>query len=650
MLFSLFNSDKEKKLDAALKKIEFVRPTEAQKNLMRSDILRAISTQHHQESLGFAHLVRSMKKIGAEVTPHVHFRAMLRQKLMAIAEFSTRNFTHVFARLFHNHRKLWTGSIAVFFAFTLIFNFALDVERADAQYRTVLEDVFGEVTIIRNGQIIKGEKQLNLRADDVVQTSEGSYAVIRYLDQSLTRLDEGTNVKISRLFIDSQNTSSTIVDVILYKGRIWTRVVNLHDESAHFSVRAQNTTAVAKKKAAFDVRIADDLNGGGSKVKVSAIENQVDVQVSTKQKLVQTTLLKGYSAETTDDNYSQPKINNDEDEEEEEREWIATNLVKDAEYIENVKEESKKQRLDKIPNVLQGAAESTEIALTFDDFDKQMKILDAALQKLPRAELLIERGRHRNATRLLQEFEAELQTSLAWIQKYDLQYPLKANALKRKMNTLLADVEKQLALLLPDDPAYDVKRTVSEAKVSVSSGWKERVQRKLDLADTMLEDARDLLKKGDKKRTAEQVELYSQIIADVAADVKDAPEENRDEVINEILERKAQELKTLEEISAPNADEPLIDVLLQAIDPQADIDQKLLETSLQKTLSEAKALTLEKLSEAIIEAQKQPAADEAIQKIEDVELNGKQLLDVELSPTSITIQSGGDVVNVRQGE
>ena len=153
-------------------------------------------------------------------------------------------------------RLRFLGAVLTLAVFIIgFFNFAFTPYKASAAAATTLDEIIGSVVIIRDSQAITVKPGFVLKIDDVIKTGKDSQAVIKFLDQSVSRLSENTEVQISKLFINPLNKTETLVEIVLNRGRLWNRVVNLIDDFSHFQVKAGDTGG-GKKKAAFDVEMA----------------------------------------------------------------------------------------------------------------------------------------------------------------------------------------------------------------------------------------------------------------------------------------------------------------------------------------------------------------------------------------------------------
>lgn len=676
-------------LERKLKECCNIQISREQRTQIKKEILLFITNQKPKEAPNelfiFAYFLEKIKVLAAQVRPSEFFRILLREKLINFADFQRVSFRSLFPK---RYRKVFTMVLLVIFVATLFFNFPFRIDRAEASLMTILEEVHGEVIVIREGQEIAASPSFLLKTQDIVRTGKNSKAVIRFLDQSVSRLDEETEVKISTLFINPVNKTETIVELVLNRGRLWARVINLINDFSRFQIKAENTLAVAKKKAAFNVSVSPKR-----KAKVAAIQNRVDLSVATDSKVVETTLIKGFSAEVKTHAISSPRIR-PEQTEGKDTSWIAENLAKDELYIETVKKENQeklKEQVKVAPGnplyVVKELSESTTIALTVDEVQRQKKLLVTAQEKFAEAYLLLEKGEKEKADALLHEFQNQILAIAKWVKQYEAKYPVLAFDVKTKLTEVLNSYQKKLTLILPSAPFYRLKELVGETQLLITQDPGKKTQEKLSQAEDKLFEAHDLAEKGNTLGAQAQVQAYTRAMSDVVSEIKQLPEGAKEKAMAAILDTKLDTVKTLQALvvvpsvsSLPGSSTSSTTLLpppsfafgtsgsSTAMGTSAflgsttaagtlplgtsvpvGVTVKPFATELQKTVSAAKTEALTKLGEAMLEIQKNQPSVEVLKKLQDIktiDVNGKSLVDVQLSRDRVTIQSEGRVIAV----
>lgn len=656
---------------------------------LRKSVIANIVNKN-QEALGFDTLVEKIKTIALELRPTSYFRVLLREKLITLVEFQAERKRQRRISVLRWITKpvvirKFAATITVFaFVFTVLFSFGFDIDEVKASLFTRLDKVDGKVTVVRNDKEIKGREGLHIKANDIIRTGENSKAGIRFLDQSVSRLDEKGELKVVRLSVNPRKKTHTVVELVLNEGQLWNRVINLVDDEARFQVKAGKTVTTAKKKAAFNISV--DASGPVKVAKVSAVKNKVDVVVATSsRKVVETTIVKGFAAEVHSNEIGAvATIAVEGVQSSKEEEWVSKNLAEDEEYIQEVKDEAQEQIKDQVqvsPDSplypVKELSEATKLALTFDGFKKQKKLISLAREKLSEAGLMIEKGNTKKAGALLMEFRAQIENAYMWIKEHEEADSEEAAVIEAQLEDILSSYKKQMVLILPDDPAYQVKEAVSETEILAVQDDDSigQAKKQLSQASEKLLEAEDLVEVGDTEGATKKVEKYGEEISGIAEGAKSLPTQEKEEVVSAILDTKVNDLKTLESIvtkspSIAKEDDKKdaqeeqefsssLDVLgstdFSSIDPLAapskKIARELAEEVLKEAVSGVKMDGLTKMGEAVLDVQQEQPSVGVLQKlntVEDVEVNGKKVVDVNLYANQMTIQSGGKFIFVKQ--
>ncbi|MBI2638873.1 FecR domain-containing protein [Candidatus Peregrinibacteria bacterium] len=590
--------------------------------------LQAQKKSFHEASL--ADLIEKIKNLASQIHPSAAFQSLLKEKLITVAEFHARRFSFI-PFWIRNHRRFWASIVAAVFVFGLFFNFTFKIPNVEASFVTSLGEINGDVTVMRGEQVILGAPNFLLKSDDVVRTGANSKAVIRFLDQSVSRLDENTEVKISKLFMNPANKTETVVELVLHRGRLWSRVINLINNFSRFQVKAKNTVAVAKKKAAFDVSVT-----AKGKAKVSAVQNKVDLVVATDKKIIETTLVKGFTAEVKTDTPLAPQIRQELQPADQKDQWVAENLAADKQYIETVKQENQTQINSQV-QVLPGSpfygmkelSEGTKIALTLDDFARRKKVFLAAQEKFAEAQVLLTKGETEKARVLLDAFKVQVQNLLQWILDHEADDPVQILTLKTQITEALSAYEKQLSLLLPTDPLYALKEVIGQVKLLTATDPQQKTQELASQAGDKLLEAHDLAEQGDTETAQQQVKEYSKAISEAVSDLKQLPSDAKEQAVTTLLDNKAEDLKILEAIAAGTT--------------------SVIADGLQIAVTDAKTDTLTKIGEAVLNVQQTGPSSEVLKKLEgikNIDVNGKSVVDVTLTKDRVDIKSDGAVIAV----
>lgn len=621
MFSFLFKSDKFKRLEKIIAEAP-VSPISAEKRQkIKTKLMESIK------------LMQAVQKVSFETAPDSNFRAFLKEKLIMLIEFEGHRKLFVWPRLTPMKRRFLTAVLTLIFFVIGFLNFAFVPEKAEASVATVLEEMQGSVIIVRDSQAMSVKPGFLLKIDDVIKTGKSSQAVIRFLDQSVSRLSENTEISISKLYINPVNKTETIVEIALKRGKLWARVVNLIDDFSRFQVQAGNTLAVAKKRAAFDVEM--QLK---KKATVSAIQNRVDLVVGTDKRTVETTLVKGFSAEVKTANSLSQIVHNKTDAGKN-VDWIASNLEKDKQYIETVKKESEQQRKDNVKNLPSAAVFFLPSA---NELEQKKAYFADAQKKFADAEILLAKGYTDKAQGLLNVFYSQIEEIFKWLKEYEMSHPAEASAFKTQIIEVLNNYKKQLVLILPTEPLYPLKEVVSKMQLTfVSADQTEKTQQQLSYAEDKLFEAHDLAEMGNVDAAKEQVAVYTQTVSDVVSEIKQMPKSDKEQAVSAVLDNPLNDLKTLEAISSGTS--------TSAADLGAAVGSS--SIPMKETVSVAKTEALTKIGEVVIESQKLNQDAEVKQQLENlqkIDMNGKQAVDVRVNKDKVILKSDTVEVSVQR--
>jgi len=136
----------------------------------------------------------------------------------------------------------------------------LELGVVEASSFTTLEYSEGDVQVLRDGREIGVLPGMEIMEKDVILTDEGT-AVVKYLDDSVTRLANNTRVYVKEL--QRGNLAiDTKVKIFVNEGTVWSKVVNLYDSKSSFSIESDDVLTSAKR-AAFNVKVDDGVTEVG---------------------------------------------------------------------------------------------------------------------------------------------------------------------------------------------------------------------------------------------------------------------------------------------------------------------------------------------------------------------------------------------------
>lgn len=634
---------------------------------MKDQVLASIRATDWIECLGYGALVSSFNSLAQERTPSAAFKADLREKLYIMTQLDTRHKRVArHSEKMHRHslidvlfqllngtmpRRLTAAGLLSLFIIALAGNLVLSPSVTYARSQSTLEDVSGSVTVKRGGAELQAYDGFVLNESDVVTTAQDSKVSVRFIDESIGRLSENTALHLVSQHIDQFNQAQSVVEVVLDRGRFWTRVVNLIDNNSRFEVKTPSVTAVAKRRAAFDVEVSDL---GSSRI--TAIHNRVDVRVANSSRVVETTLVKGYSANITKLNGNYPVITptplavlTPTVAEAKSDAWVADNLSKDIAYIAQVKEDGKQAVRDQAGTVpgnpfytLEQLSDSTSLALTISAAERNKKLLALAEKKIGQAAILLEQGNANAAQDSLNGFLSDIEQVALWIKGQQEESPEDVIEVKALLESLISQSHKHFSLVLPTDVTYLVKEAVSQAELLIADSPVSKTAQQLNSATEKLIEAHDLAEQGNTPLATQQIAQYNSTLNGVVNTLKQLPPTEKEKVVEVLLDAKKEDIKTLEVIKETHSpvenENALEQSTLNSVITQATAEHN----DIQKQVTEAKKDSLTQIGEAVLDTQKGLTSPELLQKIEDiqnVDVNGKSLIEVRVSSGKLLMKN-----------
>jgi len=181
------NKEKLEKLGEELKKLPKPQINENKKNILKKSILHVASTYSKEELKGVSvfyslhKLIHSIKKLAGKVLPDKEKLSYARARILALAEAHPQKNLPIISRVFTLKKATALTMVFVLSMMSFMFLF-LDRNVVYAKETTVIEEMFGEVTVVRDGVKIQAEPDMKLEEGDVIKTSSNGFAVIRYFD------------------------------------------------------------------------------------------------------------------------------------------------------------------------------------------------------------------------------------------------------------------------------------------------------------------------------------------------------------------------------------------------------------------------------------------------------------------------------------
>ncbi len=429
-----------------------------------------------------------MRQMSADVHMDQYRKTRVRESMFsAMEKMPQRSF--FWSRFFLFNKKLVSAFLLMFMMFGFLSFLNVNMEIVFADTFTTLDSFHGEVKVERNGREMLAERGMKLYESDSVETGEGSLAVIKYLDDSVSRLSENGRLLMSQLDQDEDNPSKTYVRVSLAEGNLWSRVVNLVSDQSVFVVQAKDVYAKANK-AAFNVQVDEQ------KVQVQVFSREVNVQNGGSVSEVES----GKKAVVQDNQVAIQNISQSE----QNLAWVQDNLESDKDYVAEVENRLLAARLEGLGVTREDEVsfdnsliENASLFLTFDDVDKKKKELDLAEKKFVAAEVklrdqFLTKGEEVEIKNAIEDFDSNVKNFYQVIENVRSSDPEYAAELEGYVDDKISMHKKDLAIVSPSSPSFDAKKVINDLSLLGAEDESDlKLQRISQLLDdlAMLEDA-----------------------------------------------------------------------------------------------------------------------------------------------------------------
>ena len=444
------------RLENKLKKIGKVEIPSALSSDLKTKIMFGVKNSDKNfgaQPSAVSEMIGKVRQVFEGIDISAQKKAYVKERILErITSYSRMRF--YFSRFFVSQKKAWAYLVLSLFVFNLFIFVDGGVPVVEAK-DTVLQSVSGDVQIFRDGESLKGQDDFILLQGDVVKTEEESKAMIRFFDDSISRLQENTEVVLSRLFLDE---TGSITEVLLdvRGGVVWSKVCKFVPGDTEFSVKGENVVARARDVAAFNVSTQEKGD-----FKIDVFENKVDLHLVTGDGVLTESVVEGTSAtvENKVDLISLGELS-------EPSEWISENLSEDEKHVGEVIEETREviaEEAGVLPeNILlhpiKRIKEDTTLLFAFDDVEKAKIKLEIAEKRLLEAEAFVARGEELELAEFKDGFNAsvdEFKALMADVKKVDLvEYVdlnsyLKSKLKKQERNLLF--VEPKTEVVIPEE-------------------------------------------------------------------------------------------------------------------------------------------------------------------------------------------------------
>ncbi len=468
-------------------------PTNVKKNL-KAELMSAIKENRRYEyapaglkSLGFKITrIASGVNISRSEISEIKERVMASVERMVDTGVSERFFRkNGFFRTALSSMLLFTFVVSSLFVFPLV-----PTTYARSSY---IDELDGEVYVLRGGESIQGKVSLLIEEGDVVLTKGNSYVSVHFFDDSLGRLGENTNVEVKRLYSEPLNPVATDIELFLNQGRLWAKVVSLVDENSSFKVETDEVEASVQKKAAFDVDVKEDST------KITVFDNVVNVKRLDNNETPSKTVVAGFQAQIPHNDGSDIKLSvTKEQPSQPGQKWVAGNLKSDSEYDNELQSQKEKKLSTEVAANILSVNQPVSTATSGKSGSRveasRQSFLNA-YSKLLKAETLLARGADSGYNKLLRDFRDETDKIFADLPELMKEDELNATLLKGMIDEKIGMQLKDMSAFLPDNKLYRAKDTLREVELQAAGSAVKRLQLSMSQAEGKLLELQELIKR-----------------------------------------------------------------------------------------------------------------------------------------------------------
>lgn len=509
------------KLEEAIKGLKKPDLSCVEKASIKKSLLHSIQHENVSETSQLYPSLNKIKililNISNSAAPNSVFRARLKETLIT---FTNNNKpVNLFARTL---QKVTASALVALIALSAVTVYIADIPITKASKLSLITELNGEVEILRGGILLKAKPGIALMQGDIIVTGDNSYALIRYIDDSVSRLSSQSELRLSRLYQDEHKSSNTQVELELKRGRVWNQIVNLAGNDSTFRVEVNDLTAETSDKASFDIAAQDS--------KIIVFENRVQVSLPSKYNKMQL-LVEGYSMDINNPQVEKTYINANE------KNWVDENIQKDKQYKKEVEEENKEKNKEQAgltpENPFYSAKklnESTKLLLTTNPNDNAKLKIDIAIKRLNEAIVLLEAQNLQDAEPLLREFNSIIEEVSISVNS--------SEELKDYLQNAFADEEKDFSVTLPDSPIYLAKEALRDVKKNIVANDEEKKGILLKETEEKLIEVKELIKDDKEDLAAEKL---AEVNVGVIDNATNEAERNND---NDLTEAQSNTLST----------------------------------------------------------------------------------------------------------
>lgn len=471
---------------------------------IRASLLSNLSKTTNDEAVDgtFSWLTSLIGALRADVQINPAMRVRVKEKIFAKLEG-----WHVQLRPvgFSFMRLLSSTLVLTIFVGSAFFYGTLNVK---AQTVTRLTEVDGEVYVMRDGHQLPAQAGMLLMQNDVVRTELEAKATIIYYDDSVTRLDSATEVKLDKLYLDKYESSITTQVVLsLNKGDLWVNVPSLAGDDSTFWVAAGDYMAEVVNRAAFHLKA-----GENQAYELGVFDSVVYVADKDNNKKP---VANGYKLAFNDQAEVLPIPADEKD-----AGWVQDNINKDEQHLDGVRNKL----------IAEVKKEMGEEVTSFEG-------------RLAEYEVLLSEKKSDQAKDKLIEIRQTVEGLLAEIDELAKSDAEQAKVLREQLNSKLALHHRILTLVAADIDSIEGKNVLYDVKLALAPTEEAKKAVEIEKATDVLLQVADALAENDGGKS-QQVDEY------VAEAQKIVEEEDSEESAGllSVLENQRNSKQPVEEI------------------------------------------------------------------------------------------------------
>lgn len=223
----------------------------------------------------------------------------------------------------------------------------------------------GSVTVKRaSGEEESVEEETTVSIGDTIVVNEESMATIHWFDDSISRLQAGTEMTIDKASYNPENIAETDINLNVIKGEIWSKVQSLTDEDSEF-LSYTGSTVAGVRGSVFNF-IASDDGVIVESIKHAAFVGEWDKESGDISE--QTFIIDGHQAKVSDSsNVEVAEI----PEERFEQDWFKDNKANDERDGALLKEKNI-ERINKQAGILPGE----------DGYERKMRLIRKRMEAI----------------------------------------------------------------------------------------------------------------------------------------------------------------------------------------------------------------------------------------------------------------------------